>query len=261
MSQTKLHVKSVGQGIDVVMLHGWGVNSAVFNALPDMLPEYRFHFVDLPGFGDSPVINGEIDDWLAAIIDSVPQPAIWIGWSLGGLIASLAAIKYPQYVSRLCTIASSPCFMAREEESWPGIPSSVLAQFASQLQQDLNKTIERFLAIQAMGSQTAKGDIKQLREWVLAKPQAQFPALQQGLSMLANVDIREQTTNIKQPWLRLWGKLDGLVPRKVIQLMPVMENTQDTMLAKASHAPFISHTEEFVTKLEEWLKSTTYQHT
>lgn len=261
MSQTKLHVKSVGRGIDVVMLHGWGVNSAVFNALPDMLPEYRFHFVDLPGFGDSPSVNGEIDDWLAAIIENVPQPAIWIGWSLGGLIASLAAIKYPQHVSSLCTIASSPCFMAREEESWPGISPSVLEQFASQLQQDLNKTIERFLAIQAMGSQTAKGDIKQLREWVLAKPQAQFTALQQGLAMLADIDLREQTSNIKQPWLRIWGKLDGLVPRRVIKLMPVMENTQDAILAKASHAPFISHTEEFVTCLQEWLKSTTNQNT
>ena len=145
MSQTKLHVKSAGRGIDVVMLHGWGVNSAVFNALPDMLPEYRFHFVDLPGFGDSPSVNGEIDDWLAAIIENVPQPAIWIGWSLGGLIASLAAIKYPQHVSSLCTIASSPCFMAREEESWPGISPSVLEQFASQLQQDLNRPLSVFL--------------------------------------------------------------------------------------------------------------------
>ena len=112
-----------------------------------------------------------------------------------------------------------------------------------------------------MGSQTAKGDIKQLREWVLAKPQAQFTALQQGLAMLADIDLREQTSNIKQPWLRIWGKLDGLVPRRVIKLMPVMENTQDTILAKASHAPFISHTEEFVTCLQEWLKSTTNQNT
>ena len=258
MNQTKLHVKSVGQGVDIVMLHGWGVNSAVFNALPDMLPEYRFHLVDLPGFGESPSIEGDIEDWLAHILASVPPTAVWIGWSLGGLIASLAAIKYPQRVSALCTIASSPCFMAREQESWPGIPPSVLAQFASQLQQDLSKTVERFLAIQAMGSQTAKADIKQLKQWVLAKPQPQFLALEQGLAMLANVDIRTQTSDIKQPWLRLWGKLDGLVPRKVIKLAPVMPNTEDVILAKASHAPFISHSEEFVASLQAWLQSTAF---
>jgi pimeloyl-[acyl-carrier protein] methyl ester esterase len=254
VSQTKLHVKSVGQGVDVVILHGWGVNSAVFTALPDLLPQYRFHLVDLPGFGESPVVVGNINDWLASIMASVPKSAIWIGWSLGGLVATLAAVKYPQRVSALCTIASSPCFMAREDESWPGIPPNVLAQFGSQLSQDLDKTIERFLAIQAMGSQTAKGDIKQLREWVLAKPQAQFDALAQGLEMLANVDLRGELPQINQPWLRIWGKLDGLVPRRVIKLMPDLSNSEDVILPKASHAPFISHTDDFVTALNSWLE-------
>lgn len=122
VSQIKLHVNTIGKGLDVVMLHGWGVNSAVFTALPNLLPQYRFHFVDLPGFGDSDVVAGDINDWLARIVASVPTPAIWIGWSLGGLVATLAALKYPQYVSALCTIASSPCFMARDNEAWPGIP-------------------------------------------------------------------------------------------------------------------------------------------
>jgi len=254
VSQTKLHVKSIGQGHDVVMLHGWGVNGAVFTALPDLLPQYRFLFVDLPGFGESNVVAGDINDWLASIIANVPKSAIWIGWSLGGLVATLAALKYPQHVSALCTISSSPCFMAREEESWPGIPPNVLAQFATQLTQDLDKTIERFLAIQAMGSQTVKGDIKQLREWVLAKPQPQFTALDQGLDMLARVDLRNQLPLIKQPWLRIWGKLDGLVPRRVIKLMPNLSNSEDIILPKASHAPFISHTGDFVTALDRWLK-------
>ncbi|WP_346348109.1 pimeloyl-ACP methyl ester esterase BioH [Shewanella abyssi] len=254
MDQTKLHVSSIGQGPDVVMLHGWGVNSAVFTALPDLLPQYRFHFVDLPGFGESDVIAGDINDWVASIIASVPKSAIWLGWSLGGLVATLAALNYPQHVSALCTIASSPCFMAREEQSWPGIPPNVLAQFGSQLTQDLEKTIERFLAIQAMGSQTAKGDIKQLREWVLAKPQPQFSALEQGLAMLTNVDLRTELTRIEQPWLRIWGKLDGLVPRRVIKLMPDLSNSEDVILPKASHAPFISHTDDFVIALNSWLE-------
>ncbi|MGS0681714.1 pimeloyl-ACP methyl ester esterase BioH [Shewanella sp. 125m-7] len=253
MSQGKLHIESVGQGPDVVMLHGWGVNSAVFTPLQNALDQYRVHFVDLPGFGHSQAVDGNIQDWLAAIIEQVPQQAIWTGWSLGGLVATLAAIHHPQRVSALCTIASSPCFMAQQD--WPGIPADVLGQFASQLTQDLDKTVERFLAIQAMGSQTAKADIKQLRELVLARPRAQQSALAQGLNMLETVDLRPHLSQIQQPWLRIWGRLDGLVPRRVINAMPQRENSQDMLLTKASHAPFISHQTEFTDAYKLWLNS------
>ncbi|GIU38276.1 pimeloyl-ACP methyl ester esterase BioH [Shewanella schlegeliana] len=251
MSLTKLHIESIGQGPDLVMLHGWGVNSAVFTPLQGALTKYRVHFVDLPGFGDSQAVEGDIHDWLNAILEVVPQQAIWTGWSLGGLVATLAAIHHPQRVSALCTIASSPCFMATEE--WPGIPENVLSQFAQQLTHDLDKTIERFLAIQAMGSATAKGDIKQLRELVLAKPKAQQSALAQGLTMLERVDLRSQLPQISQPWLRIWGRLDGLVPRRVIKTMPQLSRSQDLLLNKASHAPFISHQQEFVEGFNQWL--------
>lgn len=251
MSQSQLHIESIGQGPDVVMLHGWGVNSAVFTPLQGALAKYRVHFVDLPGFGHSPAVNGDIHDWLNAILDAVPEQAIWTGWSLGGLVATLAAIHHPQRVSALCTIASSPCFMAGED--WPGIPEKVLSQFAQQLTQDLDKTIERFLAIQAMGSETAKGDIKLLRELVLAKPQAQQIALAQGLAMLERVDLRAELSQINQPWLRVWGRLDGLVPRRMIKAMPQLPQSQDLLLHKASHAPFISHQQEFLDGFNLWL--------
>ncbi|MCL1138184.1 pimeloyl-ACP methyl ester esterase BioH [Shewanella pneumatophori] len=253
MNQHPLHIESIGQGPDLVILHGWGVNSAVFAPLKYALSDYRVHFVDLPGFGYSQVVEGNIHHWLTAIMQQVPQTAIWTGWSLGGLVTKLAAAHYPERVSALCTIASSPCFMARED--WPGIPAEVLGQFASQLTKDLDKTVERFLAIQAMGSQTAKADIKQLRELVLARPSAQQSALAQGLNMLENVDLRAEVAAIKQPWLRVWGRLDGLVPRRVIKAMPQLENSQDLILAKASHAPFISHTEEFIEGYKLWLNS------
>ena len=253
MNQNQLHIESIGQGPDLVILHGWGVNSAVFTPLKDALAEYRVHYVDLPGFGNSQVIAGDIQNWLTAIMQQLPETAIWTGWSLGGLVATLAAIHYPKRVSALCTIASSPCFMARED--WPGIPPEVLGQFASQLSQDLDKTVERFLAIQAMGSQTAKADIKQLRELVLARPQAQQSALAQGLDMLKTVDLRAELTQIKQPWLRVWGRLDGLVPRRVMKSIPQLENSQDLLMLKASHAPFISHTAEFIEGYLLWLNT------
>ena len=56
------------------------------------------------------------------------------------------------------------------------------------------------------------------------------------------------------PYLRMYGKLDGLVPRKAIEPINVLSPDSDVViLEKASHAPFISHPEEFHQALILWL--------
>jgi pimeloyl-[acyl-carrier protein] methyl ester esterase len=253
-----LHIDIVGtQGPDVILLHGWGVNNAVFGPLKNALHQYRVHYVDLPGFGLSPNIDGNINQWVQALAQQLPKNAIWIGWSLGGLLASKVAIDFPDSVSALVTLASSPCFMARDatqtSPAWPGMLPAVLTQFSTQLTRDLPRTVERFLAIQAMGSDNAKADINQIKQLVLSKPLPSKQALSQGLAMLEDVDLRGQLSQITQPWLRVWGKLDGLVPRRVIEQMPQAQHITDIVLNKASHAPFISHPDEFLHNLLPWI--------
>jgi pimeloyl-[acyl-carrier protein] methyl ester esterase len=109
----KLYINTLGNGQDIVLLHGWGVNSAVFEPLKQALSEYRVHYVDLPGFGNSDPIEGDIHDWVAALATQLPDNAIWLGWSLGGLVATQVALTFPTKIKALITVASSPCFMAR----------------------------------------------------------------------------------------------------------------------------------------------------
>ncbi|QSX37159.1 pimeloyl-ACP methyl ester esterase BioH [Shewanella sedimentimangrovi] len=251
--QASLHSDIFGDGPPLVLLHGWGMNGKVFSPLQQALSKYKVHCVDLPGFGLSPAIKGDLDAWVDALMAMAPADAVWAGWSLGGLVATRAAQRHPQRLAGLITIASSPCFMAREQEAWPGIAPKVLAQFEAELQQDLPRTIERFLAIQAMGSDSAREDIKRIKELVLSRPLPQASALAQGLSMLEQVDLRPGLATMDLPWLRIWGRLDGLVPRRMMGQLPSNSITEDKILAKASHAPFISHGDEFVLCVTDWL--------
>lgn len=251
--QQTIHIDSHGQGPDLVILHGWGMNGAVFAPLQGAFPEYRLHFADLPGFGLSSPVAGNLDAWVDALMAVLPPQMILAGWSLGGLVATRAALRYPDRVRALVSIASSPCFMARETEKWPGIPPQVLAQFGNELGKNLPKTIERFLAIQAMGCDTAREDIRRLRDLVLSRPLPDAAALKQGLEMLEQVDLRPELAGLSQPWLRIWGRLDGLVPKRVMPAMPSSDTAEDLMLAKASHAPFFSHPDEFVSGMTSWL--------
>ncbi|KFZ37550.1 pimelyl-ACP methyl ester esterase [Shewanella mangrovi] len=252
MTSTSLFSQTVGSGRPLVLLHGWGVNSSIFLPLIEQLDQYSCIAIDLPGFGESQVIEGGFDAWVAALATQIPPQSIVLGWSLGGLLATRLAQRYPLQIAGLITVASSPCFLAQTEQQWPGIAAPVLTQFELQLQQDLGKTVERFLALQAMGSVTARDDIKRIRELVLAKPQPQALALAQGLEMLRSIDLRDSLATLNCPWLRIWGKLDGLVPRKVISLLQSEGDITDVLINKASHAPFISHTDEFLSHFQQW---------
>ncbi|MGB0893060.1 MAG: pimeloyl-ACP methyl ester esterase BioH [Parashewanella sp.] len=256
MTHSELHIESFGQGTDLVLLHGWGMNSAVFRPIASHFHGFRVHLVDLPGFGHSQPLEGELQSWVDHLSEQLPDNAIWLGWSLGGLIATQVALTYPKKMSALITIASSPYFIANEQQNWPGIMPKVLAAFASQLKLDVKTTIERFLAIQALGSPHAKQDISLLKRNVLSKPLPSRQALVQGLEFLEQIDLRNQLKKIELPWLRIWGRLDGLVPKTLPPLMPVHHNeVTDIMLPKASHAPFISHPDEFLAALLPWLKA------
>ncbi|STV85944.1 putative pimeloyl-BioC--CoA transferase BioH [Klebsiella michiganensis] len=54
------------------------------------------------------------------------------------------------------------------------------------------------------------------------------------------------------PFLRLYGRLDGLVPRKIIPLLDALwPKSTSIVFDKAAHAPFISHPQAFCAPLIE----------
>lgn len=249
-------VERFGQGPDLVLLHGWGMNGAVWHGIvPALASRYRVHLVDLPGFGNSPLAEGVGYNlpWLAEQVATVlPEKCHLLGWSLGGLVASQLALSHPERLHSLITVASSPCFMARDE--WPGIAPKVLTGFNQMLTGDFKQTIERFLAIQAMGSEHARDDIRQLRHWLAERPAPQLAALEAGLGLLAEVDLRDELTPLSLPWLRIYGRLDSLVPKASIPLLDERyPASRSVVLEKASHAPFISHPQQFIEIIEHFV--------
>ncbi|MBU3824573.1 MAG: pimeloyl-ACP methyl ester esterase BioH [Candidatus Oceanisphaera merdipullorum] len=253
-----VYLESRGQGPDLVLVHGWGMNGAVWQPLVERLEsDFCMHMVDLPGFGHSkPLPDGALlSDWSQAVLEVVPQQAAWLGWSLGGLIATQAALQAPSRVSQLLTLASSPCFVAKD--NWPGIKPEVLTAFAEQLNEDHEAVIKRFLALQAMGSEHAKTDVRQLRHSLNSKPSPNTDALIAGLNLLADVDLRTQLAELQMPALRLYGRLDGLVPYKTIPLVEALlptANRRQYIEAKASHAAFISHPDATAEKIRAFLQ-------
>lgn len=257
MAET-LNITRRGKGLPVVLLHGWGLNSGVWEPLIEYLHgSFEFITVDLPGFGKN--VEHTIADYslghLASEIEkAIDFPAIYLGWSLGGLIANQLAISSPKKVLGVINVATSPCFV--EKKSWPGIRANVLRLFHQQLAENTQKTITNFLNIQAMGSPHVKQDVKNLKSLIMQYPMPNRSTLDDALKLLEDVDLRSELMHLSQPTLCLFGQLDTLVPRDVIPLIhSLIPHASIHIFDKASHAPFISHRDDFVKVLKDWIFS------
>lgn len=250
---TQLYWQVSGEGPDLVLVHGWGMNGAVWNQTVEVLKDhFRVHVVDLPGYGHSSHCHAAtLEEIALLLLDQAPKNAIWVGWSLGGLVATHMALHHSDYVSKLVTVASSPKFAAHER--WRGIQPQVLQVFTEQLVEDFQLTIERFMALQAMGSPTARQDVKQIKQAVLSRPAPNPQSLLAGLNLLAQVDFRQRLPEISVPFLRLYGRLDGLVPVKVAKDTDSFASGSECYIfSQSSHAPFMTEAESFCQQIVEF---------
>lgn len=239
--------QTTGQGsCHLVLLHGWGLNAEVWDCIvPQLSAHFTLHLVDLPGFGRSRGFGAmSLEQMAEKVLEYAPESAIWVGWSLGGLVASRVALSAPARVEALVTVASSPCFTARD--SWPGIKSDVLSGFQRQLNEDFRKTVERFLALQTLGSTSARQDARRLKNAVLAVNMPPETVLNGGLEILKTTDLRAELAALTLPFVRIYGYLDGLVPRRIVSLLDALwPQSRSLVLPGAAHAPFISHPQAF----------------
>ena len=243
--------QTTGEGnCPLVLLHGWGLNAQVWDCItPELGAHFTLHLVDLPGYGRSEGFGAlSLAEMAAHVLEKAPEQAIWLGWSLGGLVASQLALQHPERVSALVTVASSPCFSAHED--WPGIKPEVLSGFQQQLSEDFQRTVERFLALQTMGTESARQDARALKKAVLSLPMPSPEVLNGGLEILKTADLRQPLAGLTMPFLRLYGRLDGLVPRKIVALLDAQWTQSESLVFdKAAHAPFISHPQAFCESL------------
>ena len=241
--------------VTCVFVHGWAMNSAVWDECIAKLPGWIDAIVvDLPGHGTMADMPAEaqasaLDGYVQALAPLVQRPVIWVGWSLGGLVVLRLAELYPQRVAAALLIATNPCFVAQPDWSC-GIEKKVFDQFALGLGRHQKKTIQRFLALQVKGLPEAMTVVRQLQKSIQSRGSASTNALQTGLQVLQETDLRQNIKLIESPLYWLLGGMDGLVPRELAQALQ-LEYAQDNVKIneKASHAPFISHPGDFMRQL------------
>jgi pimeloyl-[acyl-carrier protein] methyl ester esterase len=239
-------VEVQGSGPPLLLLHGWAMHAGIFAGVIALLKnEYTVHAVDLPGHGRSADLRFEFSETLDALtryLAPLPQVAL-VGWSLGGVLASELALAHPGRVYALLCIASSPKFVA--DATWRfGMAQAQFERFNLDLRADWPSVVERFLALEVFGSANEKTELRWLREQVFAHGRPNPQALQAGLAMLQNIDLRARLPALAAiPTVWLGGKRDRIVPPQAIQCAAKLSCGRAEIIERATHAPFLSHPE------------------
>ena len=250
-------VDVVGRGPNLTLLHGWGMNGAVWNGVRDALAEqFTLHIIDLPGHGRSHGARVTTRDALVeAISHAMPEKSHLLGWSLGGHCALALAHRYPVRVEKLVTVCATPRFVSGP--NWPqGKKADVLADFAKRLSTNYLATIRNFLALQALHQPDMRAVVRQLQEAVGAHGAPSIESLAASLEILRVSDIRDLIPDIAAPTLVLQGDHDALTPPASAQwLADHLQDSTYCLIEHAAHAPFLSHRDVFLDHLVAFLQS------
>lgn len=283
--------RSVGNGPDLALIHGWGLGSAVWAPAVDALAQRcRVHLVTLPGY-DGPerrmdkqpsqacreqaheqTLPGHKNDGAPfdaaaspardktssfaqtaeALAKALPDGCIVCGWSLGGMLALQAALLAPQRIKGLILVSSTPSFMQRAD--WPHAqPPALLDAFSKAIGENAAATLQRFIALLNQGDAQARLLGRAMLKQLQASELPDTASLLTGLGWLRDVDLRAQIPAIAAPTLLIHGEQDPLMPLAAAQcLKDELPQAQLEIFPNAAHAPFLADSARFATLVSDF---------
>lgn len=247
-----MHIETQGSGPPIALVHGWAMHGGLFAPLVERLRErFTLHLVDLPGHGRSRASGRPLDPVALAgpLVDAVPG-AVWLGWSLGGQFALRNALAYPERVRGVVMLASSPRFVIGDD--WPhGVRASLYREFGDALASDFRGTLDGFLALEALGSATAKAELRDLRAHAFEHGEPTPEALLRGLELLASFDARAELPQLRVPSLWISGRRDRLVPAGAMPAAAALApGATSLVIHDAGHTPFLAAADEVAAAID-----------
>ena len=240
-----LNISTYGQGKPLVFFHGFGCSGHIFSSLVSRLSkDYKLYFVDLPGFGKSPIVEWAV--FKNTLLAQLPKKFTLLGWSMGGLYATRLAVEAPERLTHLVNIASSPRFI--QDEGWPGIERTAFDAFASSVKVNSKLALSQFMQRMVPGSEDLST--------IVSEGSPSEEGLVSGLEALLHWDLREKILSLTLPVCYMFGRFDTIVPRStLLQMQMSYPQFEYLFFSKAAHVPFLSHEDQFVSALQDFFHS------
>lgn len=219
---THLHVKSMGSGKTVVLIHGWPLTGDMWEYQSLALVEagYRVITYDRRGFGHSghPSTGYDYDtfaDDLAAVIEGNDvHDATLVGFSMGGgEVARYLTRHGGGRVAKAALVGSVVPFVLRTSDNPDGVDEGALIDMQAQIRRDRFKFLSTF-AEQFYGVGWVTSPVSRpLLDWtfalaIMASPKATIDCI----DAFGRTDFRGDLAGFTMPTLIIHGTADKTVP-------------------------------------------------
>jgi len=255
------HAEIRGDGPEtIVLLHGIGGSWQVSEfQLAEWSKKYRVVAWDMPGYGDSAALAEMTFEALAeslkALIDSIgAQHIILVGHSMGGMVAQTFVATYPERVTRLVLLSTSPSF-GSDSAAGKKFREAFVAERIKPL--DDGKT-PADMAGGAMNNMVGDNpDPRGLQMAIDSMSRISSETYRQAVSCLATFDRSADLHRIGMPTLCICGQRDKVTPRGTVARMAMkIPRAQFILIEGAGHLPNIEQPKLFNSIVDSYLDET-----
>jgi pimeloyl-ACP methyl ester carboxylesterase len=235
-----------GNGPTVCLIHGFGETKEIWQPLlPYLLNDFTIVAPDLPGFGESEVMNNQpglleiataLHQWLAA--KGVTKIRL-VGHSLGGYLALAIKEHYPDFVEKIVLLNSS--FFADSTERKANRTKSL--EFMKQY------GVEKYftLMIPNLFAPATRNEHAHHSRLIIERVKDTKPEVVQDYTR-AMMNRKDQTELIKKntdQFFLISGATDPVIPREQINLMnEFLKRDQSVILDNTGHMSMFEATRE-----------------
>lgn len=242
-----------GTGDPVVLIHGWGAAHNIWRHFwPVVVPKFRSIAVDLPGWGASAKPEAPYGwewyaDWLKAFLDARRiTSAHLVGHSMGALIATEFALRYPERARRLvlCNplVDGATALDARTHALIKPVVRRVLYWLC------------RFRAVRRWTAKNSTYRAPLADEFVDNVNRATYASMIRPVFAILKTDLRPRLSELRTPTLIVSSDRDGVVRAGQAELAARgIPGARHEIFREVGHYPMLECPEEFNERVGDFL--------
>ncbi len=265
-SGMSLYVKDYGEGLPVILIHGWPLSGEMWEYQIESLVNAGFRVItyDRRGFGKSSqpwhgYTYNDLAEDLSEIIEELDlENVALVGFSMGGGEIARYIGKYGSAkLSKAVFISSVTPFMLQTSDNPDGTPQEEFDKMATELREDRMAFLEdfgkKFYGVNLVSHPVSSAHLQ--RDMMIAgcaSPRATLECLK----AFSSTDFRNDLNAITIPTLIIHGDSDKTVPIKTAGEMTakLLTGAKYIVYDDAPHGLFMTHAKKLNADLIDFLR-------
>jgi pimeloyl-ACP methyl ester carboxylesterase len=262
----QLHYVERGEGIPVIMLHGFGGSFDNWRKLTEAFPPgYRLIAADLPGFGLSEYdenldVNTNLTEYFTQfthdLLEELKVDSCYlIGNSLGGFLAWETTLRNEDKVKKLVLLNSAG--YSADDIKATLIQATKSPLFKGMINKGVPKSFVRYAATRVIGdTENYQPDSQRLASFYgLMNKEGTLEMVQRIGASDHTIDTT-RIQNIKIPTLIVWGNNDHIVPvDHAYKFHRDIANSKLLIYDGSGHVPMMENTNRLMADILEFFNS------